>query len=232
MICRRFVPGLLLVCLFVQTGWGGVPAEPELKTVPGGSVQYYLSLPKGWSPKSTWPIVVTIEGSGHDFLRNCRGFIQARGDGPFILVTPLVTSNGNDPADEKAVLAIVQELQKTCAGRPKFFITGFSAGGHVTWQLIFHHPDLLAGAAPAAGAFRGRNIAGISTAAERVHLPICGFQGDKDSYLKYLGPQWLEVEQLARKNGYQNISHIMVPGAAHQPFAKEVLNFFSTVLAK
>src|SRR2546428_11721680 len=77
--------------------------KPDLKTAAGSGVQYYLSLPKGWTPTSTWPILVTIDGGGHNFPANFQSFINARGDRPFIIVTPCVTSNGNDPAELKAV---------------------------------------------------------------------------------------------------------------------------------
>jgi poly(3-hydroxybutyrate) depolymerase len=203
-----------------------------LKSAHSATAKYYLALPKGWSPKATWPIVVTIAGSGHNFLDNCRAFVSARGDRPFIVVTPCVASNGNDPADEQAVLAIVREVQQAQAGQPKFFITGFSAGGHLAWQVIFHHPELLAAAAPAAANFRFRGVSEVSQADARVRLPIRGFQGDKDGSQAALNPQWNDAEQLARKSGYANLSHVIVKGASHQPFADPVMEFFTSLAPK
>ena len=201
-----------------------------LKTVAGGSVQYHLSLPQGWSPQSTWPILVTIDGSGHNFAGNHSQFVAARGAHPFIVVTPCVSSNGKDPADLQAVLAIVQEVQKSAQGQPKFFITGFSAGGHVAWQCIFNHPELLAGAAPAAGNFRFRGVDKVSQAPERVQLPIHGFLGDKDGVRQHLKPQWDDAVQLACENGYENLTLTEVPDADHQAFPKQVVAFFVTLL--
>src|ERR1043165_9595540 len=109
--------------------------EPELKTAAAVGVKYYLALPKGWSADKTWPIVVTIDGAGHNFPANCQMFARVRGGRPFIIVTPCVTSNGRTPADLAAVLEIVDEVRQSARGQPKFFITGFSAGGHLTWQL-------------------------------------------------------------------------------------------------
>ena len=206
--------------------------QSGLKTAEGSDVKYYLALPTGWTPKSTWPIVVTLDGAGHNFQGNHKGFIGARGKLPFILITPCVSSNGNDPADLKAVLAIVQEIQKPANGQPKFFVTGFSAGGHVMWQLVFMHPELLAGAASAAGNFRNRGIDGISKAPERVQLPIHEFLGEKDGIRVALSQQWQDALKLAHENGYENLTLTNVPEAQHQAFAGKVIEFFASLLPK
>jgi poly(3-hydroxybutyrate) depolymerase len=203
--------------------------QPELKTAAGSKVQYYLALPKDWSPNKTWPIVVTIDGAGHNFLGNCQTFARVRGDRPFIIVTPCVRSNGRDPDDTKAVLKIVEEVQQAAQGQPKFFITGFSAGGHVTWQLVFNHPELLAGAAPAAANFRFRGIDAVSKAKERVKLPVHGFNGEKDAAV--INQQWDDAEKLAREKGYKNLNHTLIPDGGHTSYPGEVLNFFAAVIA-
>ncbi|HLX61504.1 MAG TPA: hypothetical protein VKX17_09515 [Planctomycetota bacterium] len=223
-----------VVAVLVRCGCCGEISDPksELKTAAAVGVQYYLSLPTGWTPNSTWPILVSIEGSGHNFPGNCQGFIKARGVQPFIIVTPCVSSNGNDPADLKAVLAIVEEVQKSAKGQPKFFITGFSAGGHLAWQCIFTHPELLAGAAPTAANFRFRGVADISKAPERTKLPIHAFLGDKDAYKSALAQQWEDASKLARENGYENLTLTEVPSAGHQPFADKAVDFFVSLLPK
>jgi pimeloyl-ACP methyl ester carboxylesterase len=194
------------------------------------AVKYYMALPKGWSPTESWPILVAIPGAGHDFLGTCKTFARARGDRHFIIVTPCVSSNGNDPADLEAVLAIVKEVQKAFKGQPKFLVTGFSAGGHLAWQLVFLHPELLLGAAPAAANFRFRGISAVSNAKERAQLPIHGFNGVNDK--PAINQQWDDAVQYARQHGYRNLSHDLVQGAGHQPFADQVVSFFSTLIAK
>ena len=203
---------------------------PQLKTAANGQVQYYLSLPGGWTPDRAWPIVVTIVGSGHDFMHNCQIFRQARSSGQFIIITPCVSSNGMDPADEQNVLAIVKEVQEKYRGEPKFFLTGFSAGGHVAWQIIFSHPELLAGAVLAAGNYIGRGITTISRAPERTRLPIIEFQGDADPSVVPLTNQWENAQQVARSNGYQNLTRTIVPGASHGPFPEKAMDFFAGIL--
>ena len=223
--------GVFTLILFINTGLGGASSDaPELKTSKSG-VQYHLALPKGWDPNRTWPILVTIEASGHHFQENNASFANARGDLPFIIVTPCVSSNGNDPNELQAVLDIVKEVQKDAHGREKFFISGCSAGGHLTWQLILMHPELLAGAAPSACNFRSRGITTISQAKERNDLPIHGFQGDKDGILEVLNQQWKDAEQTARSHGFKNITRTIVPGEGHQPFPRQVVVFCAEVLA-
>lgn len=202
-----------------------VPAAPAPQPVTARAVpvKYFVSLPKGWSAERTWPILVTIDGAGHDFAGNFQNFTRARGDQPFIIVTPCVSSNGNDPADAKAVLAIVQEVQQASHGQAKFFMTGFSAGGHVTWQIILQHPELLAGAVLAAANFRFRGITDVSQDPARVQLPIQAFQGDKDGNKAAFDQQWDDAQQLAQKNGYTKLTRTIVPGAGHQAFPGQVI---------
>jgi hypothetical protein len=66
----------------------------ELKTAAAHPIQYYVSLPKAWSAARTWPVVIIVEAAGREFLRRLHEFEKARGNRPFILVAPLVTTNG------------------------------------------------------------------------------------------------------------------------------------------
>src|ERR1044072_2803147 len=67
---------------------------PQLKTASSHPIQYYLSLPEGWSTGKRWPVVVVIESAERQFLEAATAFAQARASRPFILVTPLVVTNG------------------------------------------------------------------------------------------------------------------------------------------
>ncbi|HLJ55148.1 MAG TPA: hypothetical protein VKT77_08905 [Chthonomonadaceae bacterium] len=232
MLSRRIAAATIMLALFAVAGRCAQTddVKPELKTADSVRVTYYMSLPNGWTADKSWPILVTLDGSGHNFEQNCRAFARARGTRPFIFVTPCVTSNGNDPADAKAVLAIVEEVRRERHGQPEFFLTGFSAGGHVTWQLIFAHPELLAAAAPAAANFRYRGLDSFSEAPERERLPIHAFQGDKDSIIASLNSQWDDASTLAREHGYKNLERSIVPGAGHAPHAQQVVDYFATLL--
>jgi predicted esterase len=224
---RQQVEHYLLDKYAIQPVTGSTEPKPLLKTAKRVPVQYYLSLPHGWTADKAWPIVVTINGVGGDCLGNCTDFVEARKDRPYIIVTPCVYSNGNDPQDKEAVIAIAREVQQEYHGEQHFFLTGFSAGGHVTWQIIFGHPELLAGAVLSSGNFVGRGIAAISQAPERVHLPIHGIVGEHD-YPGY-AQQRANGQQVARNNGYQDLSVEDVPGGGHYSYPDQVLAFCDSV---
>src|SRR5262249_11470088 len=67
---------------------------PQLKTASTHAMQYYVSLPEGWTIQKKWPVVVIIESANRQFLQTITAFVQARMQAPFILVAPLVVTNG------------------------------------------------------------------------------------------------------------------------------------------
>lgn len=234
MKCHATLIVLLTLFLVANITAADKPArKPELRTAKDVEVKYHVALPKGWNADGTWPILVTLAGAGRDHQQNFDQFVAVRGDKlPFIVVTPCVNSLGRDPADLKAVLAIAKEVQTEFHGQPKFYVTGFSAGAHLTWQLIFLHPDALAGAVPVCGNFNARGIDHIEPNAAAEKLPIHGVQGDKDQVIHHLNPQWDSAVELLGKHGYKNISRNVIPGGTHLPYPKEVVTFFAGLLPK
>jgi dienelactone hydrolase len=230
------------VGIAVVVGWQLLPRPQTAQQHP---LRYYPSLPANWSPDRTWPILVVVDGvnQGH-FLWNFLRFRQARHDLPFILISPLVVSNsghpdphdypynselwasidqqGAVPFDAAGVLAIVNEIQQTYHGARQFYLTGWSAGGHLAWYLIFTHPERLAGVVLADANYAGRGVTVISTAPERGYLPIRGIQGDHDSHLAALNEQWEQATALAAQHGYRNITRTIIPNASHDPFPNQV----------
>lgn len=232
-------------------GSAGITAMTSWKLLPKPQIahhhplRYYLALPAHWSPERTWPILVAVDGAnrGH-FLWNFLRFRQARHHLPFILISPLVVSNSGHPNfhdypyrsevwaqmqtqgavsfDAAGVLAIVDEMQQTYQGEPTFHLTGWSAGGHLAWHLIFTHPERLAGVVLAEPNYAGRGITAISTAPERAQLPIRGLQGDRDARLTTLNAQWQQATTLAAHHGYRNITRTLIPHAPHHPFPTQV----------
>src|SRR5690242_9044419 len=67
----------------------------QLKTLDGHPMQYFVSLPKGWTPSKKWPVVLVLEAAEKEYKINAHRFIDARGDMPFIIVAPIHTNNGN-----------------------------------------------------------------------------------------------------------------------------------------
>jgi poly(3-hydroxybutyrate) depolymerase len=222
-----------------------------LKKASSHAIEYWLALPKGWTPSRKWPIAVGVEGAGCNFQGYMNGFLAARADRPFILLVPVTFWNTNalDPKkypgyapellqevektgrmkfDEEGLLAILEDVRRECSGEEKFFITGFSGGGNLTWRFVFGHPEKLAGAAPACANFYTPGP--LSTAPERETLPIRAFQGDKDEYLAMLTAQWSAAKKLLDENGYGKVEYVTLPGVGHSACLKEAVDFFAGLL--
>jgi poly(3-hydroxybutyrate) depolymerase len=218
-------------------------------------MQYYLSLPQAWSTAQTWPIVIVLDGGNKNFLKMARTFNEARGNLPFILVTPVILTNGGadlrplpeyhyaaavwDEVDRsgkcefdfEGLEAIVGDVQAKYRGEAKVFITGHSAGAHLAWAMILQHPEKLAAAAVTCGNYKGRCMTeeSFSKAHDRADLSVKGFQGALDPARIPLEAQFQDGRAAALQHGYRNISYEVVPDAGHNPFAGRVLEYFDSL---
>ncbi|MEK7470111.1 MAG: hypothetical protein AAB074_22305 [Planctomycetota bacterium] len=224
---------------------------PLLRKASAHDMQYYLVLPKDWTPAKKWPILVYVEGAGANFKGAIENLAGQRGDFNAILITPQTFSSTNNLVemkakytydlatlekwdagarmkfDEEGFLNVLADVKKDFNGEDKIYITGFSGGGNLTWQMVFCHPEMLVAAAPACPNFYEHNLSVISTDAARETLPVKVFQGDKDEYIdKLLNPQWDSAKKIADEKGWKNVSREMVPGAGHDTCWKLVLAFF------
>jgi clostripain len=235
--------------------------DPVLRTASTHPMQYYLSLPRGWSPRREWPVVVTVDGGNKDWLSNARRFAAVRDEKgyPFILVTPLVLSNGGtdlrhvpqyryEPStwdrvdregrcafDREGLQAVLADVRARYRGEAQSFMTGWSAGGHLTWATVFLHPERLRGAALSGANYNGRCVtrevekpAEFSRAPERERLPVKLFEGADDPALD--SPQPLLAMRLAVEHGYRNLSRVTVADTGHDPMPGPVLDYFFSLL--
>lgn len=231
---------------------------PQLKTASTHPIQYYLSLPEGWVAGKKWPVVVIIESADREFLQAATAFAQARGHQPFILVTPLVVTNGgsgyrsvptyhySDPVWERiqnsgpfnfdvdGITAIMVDVSRQYGGEDKYFVTGFEAGGHTVWGMIFNHPEVLRGAALVCPNYLGRWVdeTHISSAPGRSALPIRNLVGTKDVLCQPGRPIYTQMQNamtVADAHGYKNGSLVRVEGKGHERLAEEVLAYFSSL---
>jgi hypothetical protein len=222
-------------------------------------MQYYLSLPDGWVAGKKWPVVVVIDSAERDFLQAATAFAAARKQRPFILVTPLVVTNGGANArsvttyrysdqvwdriqnsgpfvfDLDGITAIMQDVTKQYGGDNKYFITGLEAAGHTIWGVLFNRPEVVRGAALVCPNYLGRWIdeAHISPAAERSALPIRNLIGTNDTLCAPGNPIYTQMQKaisVAEAHGYKNVSLTRVEGKGHERLAEEVLDYFSTLI--
>ena len=246
---------LFIICFFTCIH---VYAQPELKKASNHPIQYYISLPNNWSPNATWPVVVVLEDAAKEFKKNAERFIAARKDMPFIIVAPLITTNGNYGMRDSSVYPyskavwdtiakltnckfdmeglknIIADVKKNYAASDKIFLTGFEAGTHLLWAVIFQHPEWLYAAAPVAGNYRGRCIDNdvFSNDTSKIQLPIKNFTGSQDEAFGKNGKlysQFLEAKNITLSHGYKNISETEIAGKGHEPLPDHVMNYFYSV---
>ena len=243
---RRFV-SLLVFYAMISCG-------AELKTASNHSMQYYLSLPSGWTAGKQWPVVMVIEDANRQFEAAAARFAAARGDMPFILATPMVVTNGGPRYrqapdykyseavwseierdtcrfDFDGIRAVASDLHRQYGGEEKFFLTGFEAGGHTVWAYLFRYPETLRGVAPVETNFAGRCVVGdsASTATNGASPTIRVFGGAAGRSAGPLSGQTDRAMELARQRGFRNISETHVPGKGHEPLPQEVLAYFLSV---
>src|SRR5579859_7739150 len=177
---------LLISCAaFAESDLSGLPA---LKTAAHYPVQYYLSLPKGWSAQKQWPVLVAIDASYGDFYANVERFSRARKNGPFIIVVPFLTDGRSVSASERntkfhyspevwrqidkegplafdlaALDAILAEVSSQYGGEEKPFLTGWGqGGGPIAWTLVLTQPERWRGVALACPYFQAANTIKVS----------------------------------------------------------------------
>jgi hypothetical protein len=236
---------------------GAAPAQ-ELKTASNHPMQYYLSLPRGWTAGRTWPVVVIIDAAGREFQPTLDAFVKARGDRPFILAAPLVTTNGGStyrqaPAyrysdavwsrierdrcafDMDGIAGVADDIRKLYGGEDKYFLTGWEAGGHTVWAMLFQHPESIRGAAPAATNFAGRCMeGGFSQSPARATLPVNVFQvssGREVAPGRFVYTQSKEAQRLAAEHGFAHVKETVVDGE-HGPLAADVLAWFQSLIQR
>ena len=253
--CRR------LLCLMLSCVWpmlAHASEAPQLKTASTHPIQYYISLPDGWVASKKWPVVVVIDSAEREFLQAATEFAQARQQRPFIIVTPLVVTNGGANVrsvptyhysdqvwnriqnsgpfnfDMDGITAIMQDVVKQYGGEDKYFLTGLEAAGHTIFGILFNHPETVRGAAIVCPNYLGRWVdeAGISSRPERSALPIRVLVGANDTLCAPGNPIYMQVQKamtVAEAHGYKSVSLTRVEGKGHERLAGEVLAYFSSL---
>jgi hypothetical protein len=237
-----------------------VSAAPahELKTAATHPIQYYVSLPQGWTAARRWPVAIVIESANREFAATLDVFIKARGAMPFILAAPLVTTNGgagyrqvptyrySDPVwarierdrcgfDMDGIAAVADDMRTLYSGEDKYFLTGWEAGGHTVWAMLLRHPERIRAAAPAVTNFAGRCMeGGFSGSPSRAELPVNVFQVSAGRDVppgKFVYSQSQEAQRAAKEHGFAHVTETLVDGQ-HGPLAEQVLSYFHSLMGR
>jgi predicted peptidase len=247
---------IIKILLIWVSSLGVDSTSPILKTSKSHPMQYYVSTPKGWTATKKFPVVILFEAAEKEYKKNIERFIVARGEAPFILVQPIHTNNGSqgrgDPTlfpytretwtyidkvgdcqfNSDGINAIYNEVRDEYNTEDRWYVTGFEAGTHMLWWMVFSHPELVKAAAAVAGNYRSRCVDENSIDRNpKSSIIIKCFFGDQDELEKsgaVLYNQWIQARDVAKKKGYDNVSEQVVAGKGHVTMEKEVMEFFTT----
>lgn len=150
---------LLSLTLAAQSGTPAV-LQRTLVASDGSRILYGLSVPAGYKAGEPRPLIVALHPGGPrtpyyglSYLRSIA--LPALRDMGAIMVAPDCPPPGSwsDPAGERAVLALVEQIRKEYAiDARRILVTGFSMGGRGTWFMATRHADVFTAAIPVAGA--------------------------------------------------------------------------------
>jgi predicted esterase len=221
----------------------------------------WISLPKGWTPKGEWPILVAVEGAGSNFVGAARGFASSRGSRNFIVLSPCSLSNTNEldaaryPFYSPSVLeeggrnriefdlaglaSLLKVVRERYRGAARIGITGFSGGGNLCYGMTARNPGEILFAAPACPNF---NSMGFSEAqpVEGGGPPVRIFTGEKDPHRDLTfgkTPPGIETQtdaavEALKKLGFSNLVRTMLPGVGHSPCHAQVWAVADEALGK
>ena len=226
-------------------------------------MRYHLALPEGWTPAKTWPVLIVIPDAHRDFEANLQRFIAARGSRPVILVAPEVLTCGGAAGlasppygytdadwkaarqhddfafDDAGITAVLAEVATRWKGESKAFLTGWEAGGHTVWPLLFRHPERWRAVVPVTTNYQGRwmDEAAFSKDPARATVPVrvltCGAPTGEDAQaVVRFRAQVERALAEAKAHGFTNLSETVVPGAPHGNLAAAVFAVLDAELAR
>ena len=152
------------------------------------SSNYILDLPKDYSERTDWPLVVYLHGyseSGNDLemvKQNGPPKLVAEGKQfPFVVVSPQCPSGfywrGN------VIMGLIDHIVENYSiDTSKVYMTGKSMGGYGTWQISHEYPERFAAIAPIAG---GGLFVSPYFMDRLKGLPVWAFHDKRDDLVPY-----------------------------------------------
>ncbi len=188
--------------------------------VDGKATRYVVYVPPGYNPAKPMPTIIYLNGRGEcgtDGLKqvyHLAGAVVLDVDKwPFIIVFPQKQSPETLWEDEEAiVMAAFEETKREYnVDRSRVYLTGLSQGGHGTWAIAAHHPDLFAAIAPICG------WGDKAMAQKLVKMPIWIFHGEDDDTVK-VGEAREMAKHLKAAGGSCKLT--IYPGVGHNSWDK------------
>jgi phospholipase/carboxylesterase len=115
-----------------------------------------VSVPADYEPDRSWPLLIALHGYGSSAARFHTVWHEAAATSGFVLLTPQgeerteegVGWSWGESAEEIVRLSMEAVLGSVRIDRSRIFLTGFSQGGWLTYEIAMKQPHLFRGIAP------------------------------------------------------------------------------------
>ena len=180
------IGGILLLTLPTCARQDSEVFQSRTLTIEGKTFHYRVFVPKGWSRKKPWPVILFLHGAGE---RGDDNLAQTRvGLGPSILrqqdtfnsiiVMPQCPANrwwSEPDMQTMALKSLDQTAKEFNADRRRTYLTGLSMGGYGSWTMAATNPKMFAAIVVVCGGVRPP---------PRLNLPqaMTGFAAEADPY--------------------------------------------------
>jgi len=194
--------------------------------VDGRSCEYALVVPKRYSSKRSWPLIISLHGAGGNGPGEI-DFIWTRhlSDWKGLIAAPSGQPPGAQwfPEQEAFVLGVIRDVcRRANIDANRVYVNGFSNGGNGAWFYAEQHPGRFAAACT-----RGGGNPSPSLLVNLLHVPIYIVHGDQDRVIQ-VDHDRRDAKRL-KELGY-TVVYTEVAGGGHEPFNAaenpKILEFF------
>ena len=209
--------------------------------VNGGISKYVVYLPEDYTPRSKWPIILFLHGSGE---RGTDGLTESQVGlpsairqhperWPFVVVMPQLPYTHHhwpDPDMMHLALSTLDAATKEFHGDPqRTYLTGLSMGGHGTWEIAKDNPGRFAAIVPVCGGIHwswrpgGRQDPGLAATYARAigRTPVWIFHGAEDNVVS---PKNSDEMYAALKAAGGNVRYFKLEGIQHNAWERAYSN--------
>ena len=177
-------------------------------------VEYYLYVPKNYSPDRDWPLFVGIHGSGGSGL-DCWNWWQTYADREgFILLCPSIADAGGgwyQSDGETKTFSAVNQVRANYRVMSREFIVGFSAGAQFVQGFSFKYPQYVSGVSIlSAGNYYSPNLGASG-------IPFLVVIGDQDDPVSVQGSAAFSAA--LSQSGFE-VQYDVLPGVGHTVTSK------------
>lgn len=192
---------------------------------------YQVFLPRTYSPSKRWPVIMALHGSGRRGSDNAAQLSDGLGpvvreqaaSFPAVVIFPQVPERTRESTFVPVAFAILDQAMRELNGDPsRVYLTGFSYGGYLAYDLAYTDPARFAALVPIGALFdllvvpnfasMTRDV-GYASVAQRLRgLPMWVFQGALDPYTKVMDAHQV-VDAL--KTAGVNVTYTEFPDGSH-----------------